>query len=69
MPQGLILETPISQYTSYSAMFCPVHSNISKEQHENHLYNPSSHYGKYGEYTREMHAPYLIVTYTVVEKE
>jgi len=39
---------PISQYTSYSAMFCPLHSNISKEQHEKHLCNPSSHYGKYG---------------------
>ena len=24
-----------------------VHSNISKEQHEKHLCNPSSHYGKY----------------------
>jgi len=49
-PQGLIIGTPISQYTSYSAMFCPLHSNISKEQHEKHLCNPSSHYRKYGEY-------------------
>ena len=40
-------------------MFCPLHSNIGKEQHEKHLCNPSSHYGKYGEYTRETHAPYL----------
>ena len=47
MPQGLILGTPISQYASYSAMFCPLHSNISKEQHEKHLCNPSNHYGKY----------------------
>ena len=42
-PQQLIIGAPISQYTSYSAMFCPIHSNISKEQHENHLYNPPSH--------------------------
>jgi len=27
--------------------------NISKEQHKKYLCNPSSHYGKYGEYTRE----------------
>ena len=40
-------------------MFCPLHSNIGKGQHEKHLYNPSSHYGKYGEYTRETRAPYL----------
>jgi len=57
--QGLIIGTPISQYASYSAMFCPLHSNISKEQYELHLCNPSSHYGKYGEYTCEMRAPYL----------
>ena len=36
-PQGLIIGTPISQYASYSAMFCPLHSYISKEQHEKHL--------------------------------
>jgi len=34
----------ISQYASYSAMFCPLHNNISKGQHEKHLCNPSSHY-------------------------
>ena len=43
-PQGLIIGTPISQYASYSAMFCPLHGNISKEQHEKHPCNPSSHY-------------------------
>jgi len=59
MPQGLIIGTPISQYASYSVMFCPFHSNISKEQHEKYLCNPSSHYGKYGDYAREMCAPYL----------
>jgi len=58
-PQRLIIGKPISQYASYSAMFCPSYSNISKEQHEKHLCNPSSHYGKYGEYTRETRAPYL----------
>ena len=59
MPQRLIIGKPISQYASYSAMVCPLYRNISKEQHEKHLCNPSSHYGKYGEYTREMCAPYL----------
>ena len=56
MSQRLIIGKPISQYASYSAMFCPLHSN---EQHEKHLCNPSSHYGKYREYTRETQAPYL----------
>ena len=58
-PQRLIIGKPISQYTAYSAMICPLHSNIGKEQHEKHLCNLSSHYGKYGEDTREMRAPYL----------
>jgi len=58
VPEGLIITTPISQYASYSAMFCLLHSNISKEQHDKHLCNPSSHYGKHGEYVREC-APYI----------
>ena len=58
-PQRLIIGKPISQYALYSAIFCPFHSNIGKEQHEKHLTNPSSYYGEYGEYTREMRAPYL----------
>jgi len=58
-PQELIIGTPISQYTSYPAMFCPLHSNISKEQHERHLCNQSSHCRKYGEYAPETCAPYL----------
>jgi len=58
-PQRLIIGKPISQYALYSAMFCPLYSNINKEQHEKHLCNPSSHYGKYGEYTRETRALYL----------
>ena len=36
---------PINQYALYSVMFCLLYSNISKEQHEKHLCNPSSHYG------------------------
>ena len=58
-PQGLIIGTPISQYALYSAMFCPLHSNISKGQQEKYLCNPSSYYGKYREYTRETCVPYL----------
>ena len=57
--QGLIIGATISQYTLYSAMFCLLHSNISEEQCEKHLCNPSSHYGKYGEYAHEKCAPYL----------
>ena len=30
-PQRLIIGKPISHYTSYSAMFCPLYSNISKK--------------------------------------
>jgi len=55
--QRLIIGKPISQYASYSAIFCPLQSNIGKEQHEKHLCNPSSHYRKYREYTREKCAP------------
>ena len=36
--QWLIIGKPISQYTSYAAMFCPLHRSISIEQHEKHLY-------------------------------
>ena len=52
-PQTLIIGASISQYTSYSAVFCPLHSNTSEEQHEKHLCNPSRHNGKYGECTHE----------------
>jgi len=55
----LIIGKPVSQYASYSAMFCPLHSNLDKEQHDKYLCNPTSHYSNYGEYTRETHAPYL----------
>ena len=58
-PQELIFGAPISQHAFYSAMFCPLHSNINKEQHEKHLCNPSSHHRKYREYTCETCAPYL----------
>ena len=53
MPQGLIIVTPTSQYTSYSAMFRPLHSNVSKERHEKHVCNSSSHYRKYRKFTHE----------------
>ena len=32
-----LIGTHISQYASYSAMFCLLHSNISKEQHKKYL--------------------------------
>jgi len=41
VPQWLTIGKPISQYASYAAMFCPLHSIISTEQHKKHLYNPS----------------------------
>jgi len=55
--KGLITGKLISQYTSYAAMFCLLHSSISIEQHEKHLCNPSSHYGK--KFTHEGCPPYL----------
>ena len=36
-PQWLIIGKPISQYASYKAMFCLLHSSIRIEQHEKHL--------------------------------
>ena len=39
-PQWLMIEIPISQYASYTAMLCPLQSCISKDQHEKHLCNP-----------------------------
>ena len=51
----------ICQYTSYAAMFCPLHRSIIIEQHEKHLCNPSSHYGNYGRFTCEACTPYLDV--------
>ena len=43
----LISGKSISQYTSYSLIFNPLHSTINRKQHEKHLYNQSSHYRKY----------------------
>ena len=40
-PQRLIIGKPISQYASYSAMFCPLHSNIGKEQHAHAPIHPA----------------------------
>jgi len=34
MAQWLINGKPISQYASYAAMFCPLHSSISIKQHK-----------------------------------
>ena len=55
-PHGLIIGTPIHQYALYSAMFCPLHSNVSKVQHEKYQ---SNHYENYGKFTREILSPYL----------
>jgi len=55
VPQRLIIGKPISQYVSHSTMFCLLYNNTSKEQHEKHLCNPSSHYGKYGDVKRTPH--------------
>ena len=43
VPQWLIIGKPVNQYASYEAMFCPLHSSISIEQHKKHLGNPPSH--------------------------
>jgi len=51
-PQILIIGKASTLRTQLR-MFCLLHSNISKEQHKKHLCNPSSHCGKYGEYTHE----------------
>ena len=57
-PQRLIIGKFISQYASYSTIFfCLLHSNIGKEQHEKHLCNPPSHYGKYGEHIGSFYCP------------
>ena len=53
---GELLESP---YASNAAMFCPLHSIISIEQHKKYLCNPSSHYRKYGRFTCDMHPPYF----------
>ena len=56
-PKNYLLEHPYaSMLRTQLRMFCSFHNNISKEQH---LCNPSSHYGKYSEYARKTCAPYL----------
>ena len=57
VPQGLIIRKLISQYASYSAMFCLLHSTICKEQHKRHPCTLSSYYKKYGKYVRETCSP------------
>jgi len=56
--QWLIIGKPISQYPSYAAMFCLLHSSISKKPHEKHLCNPSSHYGNM-EDSLAKHVPHI----------
>jgi len=55
-PQGLIIGAHISQYASYSAMFCPLYSNISKEQHKSIF---AIHPAITENAARETRAPYL----------
>jgi len=57
--EWLIIGKPVCKYTSCAAMFCPLHSSASIEQHKKHLCNSSSHYVKYGRFTREARAPYF----------
>jgi len=60
-PQKLISGNFISKHASYSAVFSLFHSNISKKkQHEKHLCNPSSQYGKYGRPFMK-HAPHTLI--------
>ena len=65
--QGLIIGAPISQYASYSTMFYPLHSNISKEQHEKHLCNPSNHYRNYRKFTHPISRCLKVIHYKLWE--
>jgi len=49
-------DKPVCFLLSY-ALSVTQQYTVSKEQHEKHLCNPSSHYVKYREYARETHAP------------
>ena len=49
----------IRQYASCSSMFCPLHNNISKEQHEKHPCSTLSQYKKYERFPHETGTPYL----------
>jgi len=44
MPSYVLISGNISQHTSYSLIFSPLHRIINGEQNEKHLYNQSSHY-------------------------
>ena len=59
MRKGLTIGAPISQYALDSTMFCPLHSNISKEQLEKYLCN--SHYRKYRKFNSEMHLTHILI--------
>ena len=68
-PQRLIIGKPIRQYTSYSAIFCPLYSNISKEQHEKHLYTDErKEYGAEDRYSLEPQKAHLTGEFVIVEK-
>ena len=58
LAKGLIVGTKLVCFM-LRYMFCPLHSSTSKKQHEKHLCNLSSHYGKYGNLTHEMCVPHL----------
>jgi len=45
--QSIISGKSVSQYASYSLIFSPLHSIMSREWHEKHLYNQFGHYRKY----------------------
>jgi len=50
----------VSQYASCSLIFNPLRSVINREQHEKHLYNQTSYYGKYRMYNHQnVHPNYL----------
>jgi len=75
--QGVNVGSTISQYTLYLAMFCPLHSNISKEQHESisaiHLANTENSKSKLMKCAphisiRESHNTSISVIYNIVSK-
>jgi len=42
-------------------MFCPLHSNINKEQHKKHLWYPSSHCGNTKKNWLMRRTPYVLI--------
>ena len=60
MPSYVLISGNISQHTSYSLIFSPLHRIINGEQHEKYLYNQSSHC-KNTEFEIVKHAPQLSI--------